>query len=1200
MKKSLALIFSLTTMALIAGGPFDRKPDGTPKGLTTTQPFIWNPDIDDLNPAYNNAQATELVRAMFAEWRDVPGSQLQIQEGDPLPFNVTNNAEMNQLVSDGYSPIIYDQGNALLAEIGLTGGVIAAAGPRNRANDPINDEFTGMTAIIGGATTNGQLPNSLSAVLLHEFGHGLGLGHSVVNGEFFAFNLNYQGFGRPAQVTVEVMYWSAVAPVTSPQIDDVSGFLAIYGESAVGMSGRGAIEGQVFLPDGASGADGVNIIVHDVSNGGEHVFINAASTMAWNTPQGQGYFRIPALPPGEYTVEVDDIANGNTGSYSDPVRTDGGLNNTILGPFPGPAEFYNGANESSNPALDDPTDRVTVTVTADQVSSGINMTFNRSEDEIGSLLPNVYVVPEVQTEGEQETRIGIVNSGDAPTNFDIYGFDELGQFIGQITAFGNEILPNERIWFDVDLAFGDSGQDVKWIQVGATDNLLVFAEFGGPGTITAYWASNGPATGLFMPHVAKNTTGFSTFLSAVNPTGSGVDATATPQPTGDPAALPELTTAFAQSFYNVTDLFGDDLSTVDWVQLQSTGPDGTGIAAMEYFVGLPDATRVASLGLTSEAGSTLRFLHVAADVNSFWTGLVYMNVGAATANITENYYDTNGNVIHTRDLTLEAGAKIDPLLLFDINNTEPAGTAWIEVSGDQPLVGYELFGSPFANDSVNYFAGLQGVYSGGTSLSYPHVQSGDGSFTGLVALNIGESTSDITFTAYNDAGDSLESATVEAVAPKTKITRLLNGLFSTEIAAQATWVKATATGSNWAGFALWGGTDGQTLSGMNAKTGFSSASGNGAELVEEIEDNNTFDTAQPLSPTGTTWNINVVGSVDSRESNTPINTSFEDIEDVYTFTLEETKVLVIAVSPEEADADLDLYVTLGQQSLALQRVSTLRDDPTVDWSAYDTGDESVAGVFEPGTYYVHVSAYDPAGADPIVTDYGLLITETPAFLETFESDNFLVEWTSSALDSDADGVAGFESGTVSIPRFNGVLIHEATSNSGMESARILTPLFEIPNGNLVVMDIDHLHLNPTGAPFADVTYGLTEAPAGSLPNFPSITYQPSNGGSLVFENISFTTTLWRSWSGLVETRADATFQGAPGTASSLGLKTEFTRGRVLYDNARVYAITTTKAAKSKRAGKRVMGRRGSTLQQKQLKMSLIHAPPTYGTVTVEP
>ncbi|MCB1044636.1 MAG: hypothetical protein KDC35_16965 [Acidobacteria bacterium] len=419
----------------------------------------------------------------------------------------------------------------------------------------------------------------------------------------------------------------------------------------------------------------------------------------------------------------------------------------------------------------------------------------------GSSLANKYYVPEVQLTGGTNTYVGLVNNNNATASVEVFAFSSTGDQLAKLSSV-TQIPANNRVWINVNAAFPSMSNLIGWIQVGSNRTIQVFAELQSAKVRSAYWSNPGLDSIQFVPHVAKNTAQFETIISTVNGTGGEASAYIAPEPFGDQYNFSDLDCGYTQTAGNAVEYFGSDLiEIVDWASIMSAT---SSVASMEYFSYLPDRDRVASLGLNGQTTERLRFLHVAADVTQFWTGLVYMNVGNGTLNVTERYYNASGDVLSENPVSLIRGQK--RTLLFDAANNEPAGTVWVDVEVDnglKDLVGYELFGS--ANGSPHkFFAGLQGSTKEGRTLVYPHARQTNGEWTGLVALNVGGSNANITFEGVNDQGNVVASKTISAVAPNVKYVATTDSLFDAANLSQITWVRATTTGSQWAGFSLWG------------------------------------------------------------------------------------------------------------------------------------------------------------------------------------------------------------------------------------------------------------------------------------------------------------------------------------------------------------------------------------------------------------
>ena len=503
--------------------------------------------------------------------------------------------------------------------------------------------------------------------------------------------------------------------------------------------------------------------------GADTIFANSASYITCCNDTGS--YEIRGLPPGEYSIEVRDLGTTATQNsppgYSDPVRTDNNLltqSNTVIGAFPGDVEFYNGANESNDPAIDDPTQHTTVTISADSTLTGIEITFNRDASIKGSSLGEVYILPKMLTADGEDTSIAIVNPNSEGSTVEVFGFTAAGDVIS--SAIVSSLPALGKAWFTVKEAFPDDFSRVAWVQVGSSHSAYVFAELTNGTTHSAYLANRGLASNAIMPHVAKDTASFQTVIASVNGSAESATVNLVAEPDKTSGALSDLGTAYNQADRDLRDVFGNDLTAIDWVRLESSI---SGTASMEYFTTQEGMSQRAALGLNSDSGKTLRFLHIAADTARFWTGLVYINISDETVTVTETFYGADGSVIGTNDETLAAGQKVT--LLYDANNQVrvPAGSAWMKVevpdSSNAQLVGYELFGSP--NPAIqDIFAGLQGNYTDGSAIDFPHFNTTDIWFTGLVATNLGTETADLTLQAIGADGTVLETKNRREYCPQ--------------------------------------------------------------------------------------------------------------------------------------------------------------------------------------------------------------------------------------------------------------------------------------------------------------------------------------------------------------------------------------------------------------------------------------------------
>lgn len=1057
------LLILLFTPVLFAGGPIARTNTGVPLRHPTDAPVQYNLDLGDLSATWDHNTVKTLVASEFADWDSVPGSALRIEEGPELPVDITSRSQIISMLNQGMSPIVLDETGDVFNDFGIdpNSNVLAFAAPDLQ----FGLDYTGMFVVMGGSAAQRGSESALRSTLLHEFGHALGLGHSQVNGylSIGGFATNYEEFGRNNANDVEIMYFSSVNPGHVLQTDDISGYLALYGPEAHGADGMGAITGTIFLPDGTPAA-GINVTARDRSGGADTVFVNAASVLSCCGENGN--YSIVGLPPGEYSIEIRDLkqkAAERGASYSDPFYTDKPGSNDVpgvnlLGEFPGDEEFYNGANESDNhQTLDDPTEVVTVTVAANTVVSGIDIHFNRDPETKGSLLPIAYHLPEVNSGGDNDTMIGIVNPNGSSAALQIFGF----------TAAGDELFPTgvpatlgalNKTWIKVRDIFPNDHQSLGWIQIASDSDLHVFGELQTPTTRAAYWATKGLASEAIMPHVAKNTGLFDTFISSVNGQKEVATTTLSAKPGDTQGSLDAHAVGYAKAGQDLQEIFGDDLTPIDWVKVDS---DLAATASMEYFTTLPGKSQTAALDLNNQRGKELRFLHIATNTSLFWTGLVYINISDEATTATETYYNAAGEVIKTFDQAMGPGEKVT--LLFDANNQErvPPGSSWMLVtvpdSSNAELVGYELFGSASAAQDV--FTGLRGSYTSGTALDFPHFHSDSSNFTAIVATNVGDQTAELTVSAIGSDGAVLETVTVSDIGPNQKLTRVISDLFQDpNTLANAGWVRLTSSASNWSGFMLWGDNTGvrQYLSGMTAAQ--RNVLQAGSRVVQEIASHADYETAMDLTnPNGI--NVNVVGAIAQSDSGAIVNECSgclppDDMEDVYTFTLTQAADVLIAVMPENSQADLDLIVVQGQEANQdfFNRDPTF--DPILDYGATGGGMETVARRFEAGTYYILVSLFE--GDSVQSTNYGLLVTSTPILLQTFEDPTSLNNWVTAVGQNDSNAQADWAFDTGFASSKWGITLGQTAPGAGeTENSAIVSPEFEVPTTGTTIFDFDY-------------------------------------------------------------------------------------------------------------------------------------------------
>ena len=419
---------------------------------------------------------------------------------------------------------------------------------------------------------------------------------------------------------------------------------------------------------------------------------------------------------------------------------------------------------------------------------------------------------------------------------------------GTITTTVRKLTLQAHGWTGVKIDKGMYPIGGGWILVKSTGTVKAVInvetlEFNRkkPGKEANYYIENSAAIAgtdalyskVYVPHIAEQTEQWDTMISIANPTGSSI-AARFEVPGASAVNLPAVDKL---NVYSVEDIYADIFNenfpypSTDKAHWWATiDGNGSQFVAMEAFSQLrfddmsdptPLMDQVGALLLTDESSTEVVIPHV--DTHwLWWTGVVINNVTGTDATITMTPYDNDGNALTPVTFTLPANSKAVNLVqgFWTSNGAQyPENTAWIKITSDQPITGYELFGidptKGSNNNGEDALAGVRPIMNPSTAIAFPYVFTQTASeWCGIVVINANEESASLTIEAYNALGEKVGELN-KTLGANQKWVGVVGSDLIPGLTDDVKWIKVTSSVPV-GGFALFGDLDRYYMSGYKA------------------------------------------------------------------------------------------------------------------------------------------------------------------------------------------------------------------------------------------------------------------------------------------------------------------------------------------------------------------------------------------------